>query len=324
MVALALSAGAASASRLSASEPTELTFRGSTAHDHFVFYGQDGEYRAGAAEQPFVVDPSCDPRGQERTYDVFACPTSTTDVIAILGGPSEYHPAGPNEEEDYDNTFTAARTPKVSFDVRGGRGADLISVYDGLARVSAGANDDLVRVGDASDTVILGDGSDRVSAGGGNDKLYAGDFSATGDPVRESPARYDFFDCGGGTDAVFAGPEDGVGSDCERVTIVKPAPGVEKIGGVAIKRLARGSRAARVALVCVTQAICVGDLRLRAGRVTLASGDYRVDPGRTVHVQATLTAAARKLLRSRRRLKVRVIARPDDGSMASARTLTLR
>jgi Ca2+-binding RTX toxin-like protein len=323
VIAALVLAPAASASTLAPTGPNEMTFTGAAEHNNFKFNEQNGEYLLGSAEQPFTVDPICQARGNDGSYDVFSCPTSTTRVVAILGGPDEFDSSDP--KSPYDNSFTVGSAPaSVSFDVRGGDGADNVVVAGGLAMVTGGKGADILIAGPADDTLIGGAGGELASGGPGNDTIYTGDRGGSGRGVPESPVYHDAVNCGDGSDTVYAGPEDFVEPNCENVSIVKPKAGTQVVGNVPIAGLSRSGKQARVKIHCNVQTTCAGKVTIRAGAKAIGSKAFSVPAGKDATVKVSLSAAARKTLRKKGKLKVRVFAaQGSKDPLPSERSFTL-
>lgn len=93
------------------------------------------------------------------------------------------------------------------------------------------------------------------------------------------------------------------------------------LGGGRTLRYTRGRIA--VPVRCEGGAACAGTLRLRKGRVTLATQRYRVAAGRTARVAAKPTARGRAALAKGRRHRIAIRLAPN-GAKATTTTVTVR
>lgn len=246
-------------------------------------------------------------------------------MVAILaGGPNGYDLSDPSSS--YDNSLTVGQAPEsVSFDVRGGAGADIVAVGGGPSLAVTEAGPDLVTAGPADDMLVGGSGPDLLAGGGGNDTLYVANRASSGAGVPESPVYHDTINCGDGSDTAYVGPEDFIEPNCETVNIVKPKAGTQVIGNVPINGLSRHGKQARVKLHCNVPSTCVGKITIRASAKAIGSKGYSVPRGGDATVSVPLSSAARKTLKKKGKLKVRVFA-PQSGNdtLPSERNFTLR
>lgn len=225
-----------------------------------------------------------------------------------------------------DTATYASRTVPVTVTV--GDGAN-----DGAAGEQDDVRDDVERIvgGSAGDTLTGDDGANALLGAGGGDLITPADGADTvdagpgDDRIEARDLAQDAIVCGDGIDTVIADATDIVAGDCE--TVDRPATpagehGTGNAGGatgttgagggttspapiapvvIATKALKRtaGKRVA-VKVGCPGTHDCAGDLRLTLdkGARSLVTLRYGVPAGQTRSFVLTLSAAARKKLKS--------------------------
>ena len=217
--------------------------------------------------------------------------------------------------------------------VQGLGGDDLIDGANGNDALDGGAGNDTIYGGGNDDVIVGGPGLDSLSGEGsasgmfisvaGNDRIDAAD------GVREQ------LNCGPGADTAIVDALDVVpqdpGSLCEAVQRGGAAGSSVSIGRGGLK-VKRGR--IRVKLGCPAGgATCKGrvsvrtakEVRLGSGRrkVTVASGPFSVQAGRSTAVRLRPSSAGRRLLRRVSSVRVRVTV-TSSGKRVARRTVSLR
>ena len=197
------------------------------------------------------------------------------------------------------------RTDPTPFNVDIGTTEDL--------RLNAGGGDDRIKgasglAGLIKSTLNGDDGNDRITGTDGEDALSGG----TGfDLIKARDKAEDAVDCGTGIDLAIVDKRDFV-RGCDIVAggllRVKPVGKVVHVagGGAAVK------------LRCVATKGCKGNVRLRRGGKTLATGSFRMDRGKSKRVHLALTRRGRSLIAGTpaRRIgaKLQIDARDANGN----------
>jgi RTX calcium-binding nonapeptide repeat (4 copies) len=223
-----------------------------------------------------------------------------------------------------------------------GDGADIVSGDDGNDTVSGGGGNDQAGGGDGNDRVAGGPGDDVLQAGLGLDRLEGEDGS---DDLRSRDGLTDVVGCGTGFDRVDADTVDEIAADCESVTrtLTAPPPGdwssgddrVKprlQVGGPTLQRIGRRGRIRIAASSSERGTIAASGFLDVAGlslplisnrrRVTVAGGGVTL----TVKLKRRELRAARRALRARRRVVVRlsVVATDRAGNSAKRRMRLIR
>lgn len=197
-------------------------------------------------------------------------------------------------------------------EVLAGGGNDRIVGEDARETIDGGAGDDYLEGGKNHDTITGGPGRDTIF-GDDTDASCNADFPEScvlygNDAIDARDGEVDQVDCGAGQDVVSADPADVVAANCEVVTR----------GGVAG---APASAKATVARASLRKALARGlkvrlagaqpgklALRLRLGAKTVGRGMAKVAADGTATARVRFTKAARKRLRTKRAVTLKLVA----------------
>jgi Ca2+-binding RTX toxin-like protein len=252
---------------------------------------------------------------------------------------------------DGDDTFDQGAAPNGADALSGGGGVDRagfgarsagleISLDDtaddgdtGAAESdNVGADVERLSSGSGDDTLIGSGAANRLDGGAGNDFVDGRDrrdvvnAGPGADSVGSRDLARDTVDCGADADKVRGDGRDQLGGDCEVRRVSAPVR-VRRSSS----RLA-GTGAVRLRVTCGLTAFgpCTGRVFVRTARrvrtrfglrrVRIGSRAFNVDPGQTEAVRVRARPAARRLVRSRRRLVRATAVGGDSAGPASGAT----
>lgn len=209
------------------------------------------------------------------------------------------------------------------------RGGSTLNGAGGDDRLQGWDGDDRIEGGPGADRIVGGYGNDTINPGPGTDTVIAdatgnlcGEFECRApygnDVIDARDGEVDTIDCGLGTDTVYADPID-VLSGCEKVELALPAPpkkpdkdkGKDKPESAKAKLLVGKARLATV----VRKGLPVTLSGFAAGKVTVTvrldksvvgSRRVAVPAGKTKTVRVALRPPAKRLLRNRRAVTLKV------------------
>lgn len=257
--------------------------------------------------------------------------TVAFDDAANDGYPGE----GDNYASDLENLSAPQTAPPIHFTgndgpnlvqlrseaadiVRGMGGNDVIDGANGNDQLDGGAGDDTIAGGGGDDVIVGGPGRDSLAGEGSG----SGQFTSVpgNDRIDARDGEADAVDCGPGADQVIVDALD-VATQCEAVDR-PPAVVAATLRSTSLKVQSR--KRVTLKLACPKgAATCAGRLTLKRGATTLGSARYALGAGRTKSVRVTLTTKGRSLMRTSKRVRVRVTVAPSGGA-AATKTITLR
>jgi hypothetical protein len=216
----------------------------------------------------------------------------------------------------------------------GNGGDDELRGGDGADKLDGGTGNDVLDGGFGDDVIVGGPGKDMISAdlAGGNCGPLWCKYPFGNDTIDARDGEVDSITCGAGADTVKADAADVVAPDCETVDRAGTAPasggGATPGGGTipaghAVAKLAGGAKlrtALRSGFKVRVTGMGAGRLRLsaRRGGAVVARGSATVGASGSAIVRLSFTKAARKALRGKRAVTLKIA-----GGGLSA-TVTLR
>ena len=226
-----------------------------------------------------------------------------------------------------DDTITGNDLPQTiegasgNDTIKGMGGDDTIDGRGGADTIDGGAGADTIYGGADNDTIVGGPGYDTIN-GDATDLLITGN-----DVINSVDGEEDYVACGPGSDTVSADHLDKIAvqaqDNCENVSLTKEptkpdpgepggpgTPGEPGSGAATVKgkKLDADKRRkkATIAIACATGADCSGSIVAKAGKKVVAKGKYAVAAGSTSKVKVKLTKKARKLLKRKKSVRVKV------------------
>ncbi|MBE2315643.1 hypothetical protein DVA67_006635 [Solirubrobacter sp. CPCC 204708] len=257
---------------------------------------------------------------------------------------------GDNYASDLENLSATGSSPSVHFtgnaapnvvqlrsespDIAIGLGGnDTIDGANGNDRLDGGEGDDTIFGGGNDDVIVGGPGTDSLSGEGSASGLFIS--VAGNDTIDARDGIREALNCGPGADTAIIDALDVIpqdpGSLCEAVDR-PPVLAAATVSSSSLKVQSR--KRVTVKLACPKDvATCTGKFTLktaskvRVGKrrsvVTLGGANYSVAAGTTKSVRLNLSSKGRALMRTAKKVRVKVTVSPA-GAAATTKTVTLR
>lgn len=272
-------------------------------------------------------------------------------TVAFDDQPNDGYPGeGDNYASDLENLSATSTSPSINFvgndapnvvqlrsesadTVKGMGGNDTIDGANGNDQLDGGDGDDTIYGGGNDDVIVGGPGTDSLSGEGSASGLFIS--VAGNDTIDARDGIREALNCGPGADTAIVDALDVVpqdpGSLCEAVdrplAVVAATVRSSSLKAQSRKRVSVKLACPQGVATCTGKVTLKSASKVRVGRkravITLGSAKYSIAAGASKSVRVNLTAKARSLLKTSKKVRVKLTVAPAAGA-AATRTVTLK